>query len=823
MASYTDSITQFNPYVEQQPVEAMIKVGMQKQSLYDQGIQKIQSYIDNIGGLDIIKDPHKQYLQSKIDELGNNLTKVSAGDFSNSQLVNSVAGMTQQIVKDPIVQNAVNSTASIRREQQKMADAQKAGKSSPENESWFNYGVNNWLNDENINSSYDGGYTPYRDVTKKWINVQKELGATDYTTELPFLQDSEGHYIDNAGKPLPADSIPVLNKVMIQKIFKGKSPAAIKGAIMSSMDEGDIQQLNITGWYHYKDVPINGLAQMAQVKQQEFTNQSTQYLKALQNMKSLNPDNKQYQADIDQRIGETKNSIISSQQEFQQSLSLIKSNPNTYRSQVYMQHAINDFATHWSNLTETVNYVNNPYQEYIDKERSYKLNVDRFLETTRHDKATEAQADKNFNFEYAKWQESAAEKTKLNHLLNVGSLPQNLINDVIPLSVSSYGTDLQNQKQGIEDNKKDFKTKNFKNMSEEDFGKLYTTNLTAFNHGQSVDPVWQDFLDKNSALEKNYGERSSLLSNIQNQASEKFKNEDTIVKTILDKMKNSDTVKPADNGWLTDNSIFAHKSTVPSKTGTDISGKLNNELGTLMSKKNAWIVSQLAQKDVNWQPTSFSFNIGKPDAKSFITQQFAQVLNRIETQKGKQEENTNIKGWDLSTAKTLNSEGETKYGVIRQGGNAYLNMQGTVKGKDVPVQFMKISSGEYQQLFGEPITSPYQRVSDLIWQNGNTNIESGNEYASIKQNPDAYKTAYFSKKQGGSQLDDFPNVRNYNIKADIIELNSGNYQTYFYVQVPGANKEMQWKAINSGIHSDVTSLVGGISRMTDDDVKLLLK
>ena len=48
MASFTDQISNFNPYVQQLPVEAMVQVGMQKQAQYDQGVQKIQGYIDNI-------------------------------------------------------------------------------------------------------------------------------------------------------------------------------------------------------------------------------------------------------------------------------------------------------------------------------------------------------------------------------------------------------------------------------------------------------------------------------------------------------------------------------------------------------------------------------------------------------------------------------------------------------------------------------------------------------------------------------------------------------------------------------------------------------
>jgi hypothetical protein len=102
MASYKDIIPTFNPYIQQEPVEAMMKVGVYKQQRYDEGVKKIQESIDNIAGLDVVREVDKQYLQSKLNQLGGQLSSVAGGDFSNFQLVNSVNGMTNQIAKDPM-------------------------------------------------------------------------------------------------------------------------------------------------------------------------------------------------------------------------------------------------------------------------------------------------------------------------------------------------------------------------------------------------------------------------------------------------------------------------------------------------------------------------------------------------------------------------------------------------------------------------------------------------------------------------------------------------------------------------------------------------
>ena len=147
MASYTENInalTSQTPYRQQLPIDAMVSVGVQKQAQYNEGIQKIQGYIDNVAGLDVSKDIHKEYLQSKLNELGGKLKTVAAGDFSNFQLVNNVVGMTNQIVKDPVIQNAVYSTQVIRKGQQDMETAKQAGKSSPQNEAFWNQQITNW-------------------------------------------------------------------------------------------------------------------------------------------------------------------------------------------------------------------------------------------------------------------------------------------------------------------------------------------------------------------------------------------------------------------------------------------------------------------------------------------------------------------------------------------------------------------------------------------------------------------------------------------------------------------------------------------------------
>lgn len=246
MASYTDAISQFNPYVAQLPVEAMVKVGMQKQAQYDQGVQKIQTYIDNVAGVDVIKPEHKQYLESKLNQLNGKLRTVAAGDFSNQQLVNSVSGMASQIIKDPTVQNAVYSTQKIRKGQQELEAAKKAGKSSKNNEDYFNNLVGNFLGDKNLESTFTGGYTQYSDYNAKLMDVAEKIKEIDNTVEYPYVRDAKGNTV------LDAKGKPVIDMAMLAVTVKGKPAEKLLSAFTTTLNSNDEEQMKIDSWAKYR-------------------------------------------------------------------------------------------------------------------------------------------------------------------------------------------------------------------------------------------------------------------------------------------------------------------------------------------------------------------------------------------------------------------------------------------------------------------------------------------------------------------------------------------------------------------------------------------
>jgi len=332
MASFTDAITQFNPYVAQLPVEAMVKVGMQKQAQYEQGVQKIQSQIDQVAGLDLAKGIHKEYLQSKLDQLGKDLTWVAAGDFSNFQLVNSVGGMVKQVSKDGIIQNAVSSTARLRKEQSRLETLRKQGKSSANREFDFSNGVNDWMNDGSLESSYNGEMKEHVDVNKKVLEVIQKLHPNANLGDHPYVINKDGT-IDYG----------TYAAIMQRQGIKGVDEGQIKTAVNSMLDANDYDELASQGRFNYRDYGATELGGLAKMNYDATRSDYSRKLDRLQKQLLVTTDISQ-QLEINNSIDYYKSLLGDGKvpgvldENYKSTLESINTNPDKARANLYTRN-----------------------------------------------------------------------------------------------------------------------------------------------------------------------------------------------------------------------------------------------------------------------------------------------------------------------------------------------------------------------------------------------------------------------------------------------------------------------------------------------------
>jgi hypothetical protein len=369
MASFTDNILTFNPYLSQMPViDEMYRIGMAKQQKYDQGVQKIQSQIDNVAGLDVIRDVDKQYLQSKMNELGNNLKAVAAGDFSNFQLVNSVGGMVGQLSQDPDIINAHASTKRYRDEARMMESARKEGKSSIQNQWDFNNKANTWIRSTDLKQSFNNRYTPYIDVDKKWLDVYKGLHSDLQEQDIPYEKNADGSL--NVEKTAAA----------MQRMSKESvSAAQIENAVRSSLTPDEQNQLSINGRYQFRayDTPDKLAAtSTAKFNSQIGTNDSRiKDLEGLANLSTSNPEMRKKALDSIESLKQVNSSLS---RQLSDELKLISTDPDLAKTEIYKNGAIAQFATSHAWEHNKSNILSNPVLEAQHWERKFALDKSEF-------------------------------------------------------------------------------------------------------------------------------------------------------------------------------------------------------------------------------------------------------------------------------------------------------------------------------------------------------------------------------------------------------------------------------------------------------------
>ena len=348
MASFTDQIMQFNPYVQQLPVEAMAQVGMYKQQKYEEGVQKVQSYIDNVAGMDVIRGVDKQYLQSKLNSLGGKLKSVAAGDFSNFQLVNSVGGMATQIVKDPTVQGAVQSTAWYRNQLGKIQKDTEEGKSSPDNIYNFNKKAEAWLNSGKAGEKFNASYTPFFDVFKFTKESFDAIKPDGYSYDQVYITNPDGS-IKTDGK-----GNPIYSPVMVRLEKEGKFPEKVRQTIEQIFSDPRVnQQLGISGEYNYRGFSPQQLSQRAEIQKQSL-------LEGLNDKLALLTLEKNTGKNVQDKLDQVNLQIENVTNKYDQYKSLALENPDAVRGIMYKDDVSSRYTTMFSDVKTKTQTLDNP-------------------------------------------------------------------------------------------------------------------------------------------------------------------------------------------------------------------------------------------------------------------------------------------------------------------------------------------------------------------------------------------------------------------------------------------------------------------------------
>ena len=798
MASFTDSISQFNPYIPQLPVDAMVKVGMQKQAQYDQGVQKIQGYIDNIAGMDVVRDVDKQYLQSKLNELGGRLRTVAAGDFSNAQLVNSVGGMATQIVKDADVQNAVYSTQMYRRGLEDKRAAQKAGKGAPSNDWLFDKQASEWLSSKELKKSFNSGYEQYTNWKKNSLESIKALTGDSTITEDAFTvdRDAKGNPIIGAdGKPKM-----VLADAIIRTKLAGISPEKIQQALVSTLSPADMRQMQIDSLYDYSNQDAEKFT---------FTDRAKGYadqVTILENAK-MSTTSAIEKSKLDEKITALNKTIANVDKEKNGLLESINSGQlDSAKANFGVTNAIGGIARTFSHLETSQTYENSPL-----------LQAQQFRETKEQDW-------KKFTMNYAqeeKWKSlgynldlqklgvsKEANDLKRKELEGYGGLPQSIDqNDLPKYNLGRVVADIEKGTKEIKDAKAIFLKQQGK-----DEGWLLQQQTAWQKNPSGVDPLVSDYFNSIANKQRQIDSDKIMLGDINKQATKEFGDINNLIPkgspnliykagnevydyspkdfvevnqmrgayqssyggaggasaVTYDKVKAKEELSPKQyHLWEVANGLApknnANKILYDNLANYNI--KVNTPFKTTLAEINNYTAAEVTKRLTTNQGLEYAIPTGTTAQKTSIASMLSSFANLAETQKGGL---ANSPNFDVKKAREIAVDSEAKYNikVIEATSIQPAMYQITATGNKGNIVQFNVTPEQKRSIFGNQFEAspavqmirPYQEQIRKM----------GGYSTAIAPGSSNHNNAFLNKI-------DFPSMQNYGIKANIVEPSPGKY------------------------------------------------
>lgn len=253
MASYLSETYQFAPYVETMPIEAMVKVGMAKQKMYDEGVQKVQGYFDQLTALPTIRESDAELIQRLTSTLGTDVTKMVGADWSNQQLVSAVGSVAAKISRDKNVVAAVQSAQNASGEMKLLDEDRTKGELLPENEDMFLEELANFRKTTDLGRTFTSKYIKGFDVEKyAKERFDATMKADGITYDQVFETDANGRALID-----PATGKRIYSPTMARLEKEGVYGEKVRKTLEQIFSEPRVaRQLEITGRYVYK--PLEG-------------------------------------------------------------------------------------------------------------------------------------------------------------------------------------------------------------------------------------------------------------------------------------------------------------------------------------------------------------------------------------------------------------------------------------------------------------------------------------------------------------------------------------------------------------------------------------
>jgi hypothetical protein len=289
--------------------------------------------------------------------------------------------MATQIVKDPLVQNAVSSTAWYRKQREKIQKEIDEGKSSPDNIDKFDKQASAWMNSPKIGEKFSAQYIPYFDVDKFARETFNAVLPDQYTFEEVYLTDENGRMRrDKNGNP-------IFSPIMTRLEQEGRFPVKVRETLEQIFSNPRVtQQLQITGEYNYKGYFGDDLkAKVNEIRDKRLASYDADLITL--NMKLKAGEDVQSQIDL---INGRKKEVNASYDEF---LTMADTNPDGVRGMIYKDDVFDNYTSMFGQMKEKRTTHENPGRNQMFKEQQEANKLKQHAETMSYNWAKMRQDD----------------------------------------------------------------------------------------------------------------------------------------------------------------------------------------------------------------------------------------------------------------------------------------------------------------------------------------------------------------------------------------------------------------------------------------------
>lgn len=367
MANFAEQPRQFNPYIQQIPIDAYAAAGMQRQAQYEQGVQKVAGYIDSLSGLNIARQVDSNYLQGRISELTQRVNEVASADWSNQAMVSQVGKLAGIIASDEVVKNAVIGSKKYLNDEADIADAKKNGKWAPENEWLLRREMAGWLSTPEAGAVYNSaGYKPYVDVAAEVTKLWKEAHPDSTLSQKPNGDFYAYTTVNN-------ERVGTDGRTLVETAVKELRPDEIAAEINALLTGQQREQLAITGLYQHRN--INDTQGLNKLVDDHYRKTESYYQKLLDNEHLA----LSLQANDPQKVAATRDRISQIEKKRTEVLSAKKTlkeggaaNPDALKSSLYYENWINGVSEMLGYSEASTKIVDNPrYKAMLDEYKAW--------------------------------------------------------------------------------------------------------------------------------------------------------------------------------------------------------------------------------------------------------------------------------------------------------------------------------------------------------------------------------------------------------------------------------------------------------------------